>query len=363
MYSQRLKTGSALLFILFFTFTSLLAETRHIHVLRLLDNMNQNFTISEGCRSIDYGIEQEIQLMQFHLGITNVQYYDVAGINFSRDRLREVLDYELSYQERDIIILVYAGHGYREPQSQSRFPKLYFNNYAQAMEFDELRMALIQKNPSLLINMVVACNVTQIDHSVPPPYLEDGTPPPVATLTPKGTRAKEAYYRMFADQSGYTKVLDFLSADKDYYTFMTRDGGIFFSEILYAFQEVFSDRTLTTWQQVCRTISERTVYRSKERNMTQLPFCSYEIFLSQAAEVTVGNGIPPTVCVSNAKNLRRNQRKELKQLRRLHRQQMRSLPDRNREQRRLLSAQQRSERANMKLQHEQNYQRHLASCR
>lgn len=354
--------GLVLLLSLVFAF-SLSAETRHIHVLKLLDNSNGNFTISEGCRSIDYGIDQEIQLMKFHLGITDIHYYDVSGTNFSRERLQRVLDYELEYQERDIILLVYAGHGFRELQSESRFPKLYFNNYAQAIEFDELRMALVQKNPSLLINMVVACNVTQLDQTAPPPFLEDGTPPPFATLTPKSMRKTEPYLRLFADQGGYTKVLDFLSADKEYYTFMTRDGGIFFSEILYSFQEIFNDQTYKSWSDVCKTVSERTISRSQQRNMPQLPYCSYEIFLSNPVEVTVGTGLPPDVCISNTKSLRKFQRQELKTLRRDHRTQMRSLPRGSREQKRLLAAQHRSERAKLQLQHEQNYQRQLASCR
>lgn len=361
---QSFKTPRSLFLLLSLVFAfSLSAETRHIHVLKLLDNRNGNFTISEGCRSIDYGIDQEIQLMKLHLGITDVHYYDVSGTNFSRERLQQVLDYELEYQERDIILLVYAGHGFREPQSSSRFPKLYFNNYAQAIEFDELRMALIQKNPSLLINMVVACNVTQTDQSTPPPFLEDGTPPPVATLTPKSIRKSEPYFRLFADQSGYTKVLDFLSADKEYFTFMTRDGGIFFSEILYSFQEIFNDQAYHSWAEVCRTVSERTLYRSQQRNMSQLPYCSYEIFLSQAAEVSVGNGFSPTICVTNAKTLRKQQRKELKNLRRAHRDQIRSLPRGSREEKRLIVARHRSERASLQLQHEQNYQRRLAGCR
>lgn len=361
---QSFKTPSLVLLLLSLVYAfSLSAETRHIHVLKLLDNSNSNFTISEGCRSIDYGIDQEIQLMKFHLGITDIHYYDVSGTNFSRERLQQVLDYELEYQERDIIILVYAGHGYRELQSTSRFPKLYFNNYAQAIEFDELRMALIQKNPSLLINMVVACNVTQLDQSTPPPFLEDGTPPPVASLTPKSARSSAPYLRLFADQSGYTKVLDFLSADKEYFTFMTRDGGIFFSEILYSFQEIFNDQTFDSWSQVCNTISERTIYRSQQRNMPQLPYCSYDVFLSNPIEVSVGNGLPPTACISNAKTLRKTQRHELKDLRRAHRAQIRSLPSGNREQKRLLAARHRSERATLQLQHEQNYQRQLANCK
>jgi len=332
----------------------------------MLDDNSQNFTISEGCRAIDYGVDQEVELMKNYLGITDVHYYHVSGTNFSRERLDEVLEYELSYQERDIILLVYAGHGFREPMSRSRFPKLYFNNYAQALEFEDLRMALIRKNPSLLLNMVIACNVTQYDHTQPPPLPEDGNAPPsVATLKSAAARKKEPYLRMFADQPGYTKVIDLLSADKEHYTFMTRDGGIFFSEVLYTFQEIFTDHTFKSWEQVCQNVSQRTVERSQNRNLPQIPYCSYDIFLSSGPEVIGTPTTPASVCVSNARKLRKTQRETLRELRRKHRREMKELrrTEGSREQRRLLAARQRNERSQLRLQHLQNYQRSLAACR
>lgn len=362
---QRLTKTGLVTILSFFFLLSLSAETRHIHVIKMLDDNSQNFTISEGCRSIDYGVDQEVELMKFYLGITDVHYYHVSGTNFSRDRLQDVLDYELSYQERDIILLVYAGHGYREPSSRSRFPKLYFNNYDQAIEFEEIRLALIQKNPSLLISMVMACNKTQYDHNAPPPYLEEGNPPPPAVLTPKGVRAREPYLRLFADQPGYTKVLDLMSADREHYTFMTRDGGIFFSEILYTFQEIFTDLAFKTWPEVCRNISDRTVQRSLDRSLPQKPFCNYEIFLSSGPEIISQAPQSAYDCRANARSLRQQQRRELKALRNKHRTQMRSLraTSGQKDQRRLLAARQRSERADLKLRHRQNYQRSLARCR
>lgn len=354
---------ASLLFIsLFFVFGTLRAETRHIHVIKMLDDNSTNPVISDGCRSIDYGIDQELQLMKLYLGITDIHYYHVSGTNFSRARLQEVIDYELSYQERDIIVVVYAGHGYREPHSQSRYPKLYFNNYAESMEFEDLRWQLIQKNPSMLINMVIACNVTQLDHSVPPPYLEDGTPPPIASLTPKSVRRAEPYLRMFADQPGYTKVVDFVSADVGKYTFMTRDGGIFFNEILFSFQELFTDGTINNWAQVCRIVSDRTIHRSNQRLMAQTPYCDYNIVLSSLLDPEPVY-VDARACRQAAKGLRKTQRQQLKYLRRSHREQIRNLPRGDREQRQLLVLRQRSERASLKVNQEQNYQRQLALCR
>ncbi len=342
---------------------SLSAETRHIHVLKILDDNSSNLTIREGCRSIDYGVDQEIQLMRHHLGITDVHYYPISGTNFSLARLQDVLDYELAYQERDIIILVYAGHGYREPGSNSRFPKLYFNSYTEAIEFEEIRWQLIEKNPSMLINMVIACNATQLDRNLPPPYMEGGNLPPFASLTPKGIRKTEPYHRMFADQSGHTKVIDFISADKENLTFMSRDGGIFFSEILFGFQEIFVDQLFHDWTSLCEHIDQRTVARSQTYLLDQQPFSAYQIVISQGAVVRP-TAIPSSLsCLQAVRSLRKTQKEELKGLRQQHRIEMRNLAAGQQEHKRLLALRQRSEKAAMRLQHEQNYLRGLANCR
>lgn len=354
-----------LLFCLLLPFAWLSAETRHIHVLKILDDNSPNFIIREGCRSIDYGVDQEVQLMKQHLGITDVHYYAISGTNFSLARLQEVLDYELEYQERDIIMLVYAGHGYREPNSPSRFPKLYFNSYQEAMELEDIRWQLIEKNPSLLINIVVACNATQLDRKQPPPYMEDGNLPPVASLAVKGIRKTAPYQRMFANQENHTKVLDFISADKEHLTFMTRDGGIFFSEILFAFQEIFVDELFTDWTAVCQRVDSRTIQRSQDYFLAQQPFSAYQIVMNQQIVVrpAIASSLPISACLMEAKALRKTQKEALRALRRSHRIEMRNLGAGNREQRQLLAAKHRSERASLQLEHTQNYHRRRASCR
>lgn len=359
-----LPTAVFYLGLLLLPFLALQAETRHIHVIKILDDNSANFIIREGCRSIDYGVDQEVQLMKQHLGITDVHYYAISGTNFSLARLQEVLDYELEYQERDIILFVYAGHGYREPNSSSRYPKLYFNSYEEAIELEDIRWQLIEKKPSLLINIVVACNATQLDRNQPPPYMEDGNLPPVASLTVKGIRKAAPYQRMFANQENHTKVLDFISADKEHLTFMTRDGGIFFNEILFAFQEIFVDELFADWTAVCQQIDRRTIQRSQDHLLAQQPFSAYQIVMNQSVVVRPQTPIQPTsVCLTEVKALRKMQKQELKSLRSKHRLEMRNLGAGNREQRQLLAAKQRSERADLRLHHTQNYHRRIASCR
>ncbi|MEL6660779.1 MAG: hypothetical protein AAFR36_30220, partial [Bacteroidota bacterium] len=109
------------------------AETRHIHLIKVFDNENHDYVIREGCRSIGFGIDQEVSLLAANLGILSVIEYDLTGPNFSLRRLDQVLDYEMAYQERDIVIFAYVGHGFRDPGSPSPYPNLYFRTYDQSV--------------------------------------------------------------------------------------------------------------------------------------------------------------------------------------------------------------------------------------
>lgn len=359
MHPQRLF----LLFSFLLCWTLLRAETRHIHVIQMLDDNSPNYLIREGCRSIDYGIQREVDRIQQGLGISNVHYYRLSGLSFNRESLEFVLDYQLAYQERDIILFVYTGHGYRDIGSTHRLPKLYFTGYNSALEGDDLRLRLIEKNPSLLINLVIACNTVQRDHRVAPGQPRDEGP--TNNRLSARPRVPRPYEVLFSDQPGYTKVIDLVSSDREYETYLSRDGGIFFGEVLYAFEEVFVDEHLRSWPEVCQYISKQTALRTRERNLPQKPYCAYNVFQSiPEAAVVVGTptAIPAALsCTQAARALRRDQRRELKALRRRHRKESRALA--GQEARRLASSRHKQEVAQMKYVHLQDYQRTRGSCR
>lgn len=349
------------LFIL--SYTQLTAETRHIHVIQMLDDNSPTYLIREGCRSIDYGVQREVDRVQNALGISNVHYYRLSGINFNRASLDFVIDYQLAYQERDIIIFVYVGHGFRDAGSKNQLPKLYFTGYNTSLEGDELRLKLIEKNPSLLINLVVACNAVQRDHRVAPGQPQDEGPTEHRlSAAPRGQRSYEV---LFSDHPGFTKVIDLASSDREYETYLSRDGGIFFSEVLYAFEEVFVDQRLTNWPAICNYISDQTLLRTNSRQLLQKPYCAYNVFRSMrdapviitAADYPAG----PINCRKAAKALRREQRRELKALRRRHRQEIAAIPLRT--DRKLAGTRQKQEVAQMKYVHLQDYQRKRGACK
>lgn len=340
------------------------AETRHIHVLKVFDNENPDYILREGCRSIGYGIDQEIRMMANNLGILNVIEYDLSGPNFNLKRLDHVLNYEMSYLERDIVIFVYVGHGFRDPESTNPYPKLYFNGYDKSVDFVEIQERIQDKNPSLLLNIIIACNVTVTDQDEPPPYESINSAPEMVTL--KAGRAGSAYEQLFADEPGVSKVVNLFSADQEYYTFISNDGGVFFNEILYTFQEALGGRSFSGWQDICTTIATRTATRSSIKGILQKPLCEYTIRLSPI-EVPTRRGktlLSLSACELSARNIRQNQRKQLRSLRRVHRSNMRDARRAHEDKgsRRLLAQEQRVEYENSKLRHEKDYQRRLQEC-
>lgn len=341
------------------------AETRHIHLIKVFDNENHDYIIREGCRSIGFGIDQEVHLLAANLGILSVIEYDLSGPNFTLKRLDEVLNYEMSYQERDIVIFAYVGHGFRDPGTASPYPNLYFRSYQESVNFGDIMERIQDKNPSLLLNIVVACNVTITDHSVPPPYQSINMPPEVVSL-PKAGRFGTIYQGLFADEPGVTKTVNLFSAEQENYTFISNDGGIFFNEILYTLQEVLGGAPYNSWAEICTTISNRTISRSERKGMQQKPLCEYSVRLSP---ITVPASrsrslFEPSACELAARDLRKNQRDQLRDLRRQHREGMRSARSGNqsRAARRLLAQEQRVQYENRKLRHEKEYQRHLQQC-
>lgn len=343
--------------------SSLHAETRHIHVIQMLDDNSPTYLIREGCRSIDYGVQREVDRVKDALGISNVHYYRLNGLNFNRESLEFVVDYQLSYQERDIIIFVYTGHGFRDAGSPNQLPKLYFNGYDSAMEGDELRLRLVEKNPSLLLNIVIACNAVQRDHRVAPGQPEDDEPG--QNRLAGSQQNPRAYEILFADQPGFTKVIDLVSSDREFETYISRDGGIFFSEVLYAFEEVFVDQRLSNWDAVCNYIKDQTLLRTANRQLPQKPYCAYNIFraMADAPVVITATDYPAGLvnCRKSARELRKEQRQDLKALRRRHRTEIAGLSSRN--ERRLTGSRQDTEMARMKYVHLQDYQRQLESCK
>lgn len=347
--------------------TLLLAETRHIHVLKIIDTRNENPVLRDGARSVEYGIDQEIRYLQERLGILNILEYEISGTSFNRERLDEVIEYEMEYLERDIVVVLYVGHGYRPVGSAGLYPHLYFGDYLSSIDFAEVQQRILEKNPSMLLNIVLACNATQTDFALPPPFESDNVAPPLVTLKAAGIRHAEPYRQLFADEAGFTKVVDLISSDREYYTFLASDGGIFFNEIRYSFQWIFGDTAPRSWTEVCERIEQKTVERSQARGLSQQPVCHYSIWrnpVTVAVKELPEKATSRRACAQELRTLRQAQRQTLKDLRRRHRETERATRQagRSREERQLQNRQHRVELEQLKLRHQQAYLRQQQQC-
>jgi hypothetical protein len=347
--------------------TSLLGETRHLHVLKIIDSRNENPVLRDGARSVEYGLDQEIRFLQDRLGILNIIEYEISGADFTRERLDEVIEYEMEYLERDIVVVLYVGHGYRPVGSAGLYPHLYFGDYTSSIDFADVQARILEKNPSMLLNIVLACNATQMDFALPPPFEPDNVAPPVVTLKAAGIRRTEPYQQLFADQDGFTKVVDLVSSDREYYTFLASDGGIFFNEIRYTFQWIFGDTAPRSWSEVCERIQQKTVERSQARGLIQQPICSYSVWrnpVTVAVKDLPDKATARRACAQQLRSLRKQQRQALKDLRRRHREAERVARQAKqpREYRRLQTRENRVELEQLKLRHQQAYLRQRQQC-
>lgn len=333
------------------------AETRHIHVLKILDSRNQDYIIREACNAISTAIDKEVRLMQDYLDVLTVHTYEITGSNFSREELLKKVDYELSYLESDIVLVVYVGHGFRAVNMKSDAPMLYLNSYEESVNFLDVQQIILEKRPSLLLSMVLACNRTQVDYNRPPEIVAINEPDmgtPLQFLFPRSANLK--YQELFKETPNQTKCIDLFGADKEYYTFISQNGGIFFNEALMVFHEAFSENNYNSWEEICQAIEQRTVLKFRQRGInSQKPLCSYYLSFHP---FEVGSGAQHTLDKhyfrEQKKALKKRQKQQLRNLRKRHRAAMKKARQDNspRRERRVIAFQNRAELKELKARHQ-----------
>lgn len=154
------------------------------------------------------------------------------------------------YQERDIVIFVYVGYGFCDVNFFSFYFNFYFRVYEQLINFVEIQECIQEKNFSFLVNIVVVCNVIVMDYNMLLFYQLVNVVFEIVILFKAGCLGV-IYQGFFVDELGVIKVVNFFSVDCEYYIFILNDGGIFFNEILYIFQEVLGGQFFNNWSDIC----------------------------------------------------------------------------------------------------------------
>lgn len=342
---------------LLFVFHSFGAETRHIHLLKILDSDNPDYIIREACHNISADIDKEVQLMQHYLDVYTVHEHEVIGSHFKREELLRKVDYEMSYLEGDIVIIVYVGHGYRSENKESAAPMLYLNTYEESVDFLDIQQIILDKRPSVLMSLVLACNKTQTDFNLPPDIIAYNEPVRNISLkAPMPYGMKESKYKaLFKELPQRTKCIDLFGADKEYLTFISQNGGIFYNEVFQVLHKAFSNDEYISWDDICTDIEASTMTKLRQRGMdSQKPLCRYYLSIHP---VEVGRRSFPVLDKQHfkqrKKELKKLQKEQLRALRRQHRQEMRSArrSDTDRDKRRVMALQHEAALKNLKAQH------------
>jgi hypothetical protein len=342
---------------LFFFFHSFGAETRHIHLLKILDSENSDYIIREACQNISVDIDKEIKLMQHFLDVYTVHEHEVVGSHFNREELLRKVDYEMSYLEGDIVIVVYVGHGYRSKAKDSAAPMLYLNTYEESIDFLDIQQIILDKRPSVLMSLVLACNKTQTDFNRPPDIIAYNEPIRNVTLkAPAPYGLKEMKYKaLFKETPQRTRCIDLFGADKEYLTFISQNGGIFYNEVFQVLHTAFSNDEYISWEDICSDIEASTMAKLQQRGLdSQKPLCRYYLSIHP---VEVGHRSFPSLdkqqWKERRKELKKLQKEQLRTLRRQHRQEMRTArrSDIDRDKRRVIALQQKAALKDLKAQH------------
>ncbi|MCP4438318.1 MAG: hypothetical protein GY810_05175 [Aureispira sp.] len=256
-------------------------ETRHLHVLRIMDSLNYSPIIRQASVSISRRVDQEVDALMHNLGILTVHNYHITGYNFTPEYLAEVVEEDMMYCEGDIVMIVYVGHGFQSIENTTQYPQFYMGGSTKnSVYYTDLLMDIIDKKPSVVLSIVNACNDEIGEYTYAPK-----TPTRnqyVVHAAPKYNNRRSARYReLFKPQSSYmATVIEFFSSKEGQATYVMPDGGIFFNEAIDALQLYLSSAYAVVWSDIFTTVSKKTIQKSlNEIDEIQMPICQVQYYM------------------------------------------------------------------------------------
>lgn len=268
--------------VLCFVCSSQAQDHRHIHVLKILDSYNYEATLQNAAQVMDYEIDMEVRLLADKMGIfkENVHTYDLSGKRFCKDSLQWVVEMDMTYCKNDIVILVYLGHGFRSKDNWTDYPELYLGNFDESVYFYDLLMDIIDKKPSVVLSIVNACNNDIGITTRPPqtPTTDFGSDYVVASVS--GERQTRRYEELFKMQGENQAVsIEFISARKGDVSYISREGGIFFREVMNSFRKHLSKNYSIVWNDILEESERVTTKQTQDQlNRTQQPQCQRNFY-------------------------------------------------------------------------------------
>lgn len=341
------------------------SDSRHIHVIKILDTKNDNSTIRQAAISVNSKIDEEIKLLADRIGIyeSGIHNYEIVGENFKREELEKVISYDLRYCYRDIVFLVYLGHGYRSQYNNSKFPELkLLDSYDKynTLNVNDILLDIYKARPSYVISIVIACNDEISDFTEQPKSFNISSPNISTYLSNNSQLRKTSRYidlfgKIYDNQT--TSIL-LVGSQKGGLTVITPNGGFFFNSIFNTLDNYLAKSEKIIWDDLLTDIRNNTISEAKQYGITQSPICyiNYSLF-----EITIPGKTTIYKMVirrnkeerKTMKELKQKQRQELSQLRKKHDSEIKSAKKQGKKRREIreLSRLLRFELQKLKIQH------------
>lgn len=283
-----MKTRNCLLLFCFAFVQTISAQTdsRHIHLIKVLDTYNPDPIMRMAAQSVNHKIDSEVFVIASKLGIDRefIHSYNITGSSFSAEALENTLLVDLSYCRGDIIFFTSLSHGIRPASHSGLYPCLYFGEDQPIYDLNEAFRTIMDMHPSIFISLVNACNKGLAPNQTEPitPSLDES----IAVADVQASqRSALRYKELFKQRNGYILRVDLLSAGKGNYSYITPQGGYFFSSFLQHFRTNLQSHKDGTWDAIIigteRDTEDAVLAEIAKR---QRPYCSYsnEIILESA---------------------------------------------------------------------------------
>jgi hypothetical protein len=237
-----------------------------VHLIKVMATDDPAYTISNGAIKIKNDIE-----IQFKNNLVNklgyeVIEYDITGENFNEDKLKdEISNLEC---EGDIVIFLYAGHGFRNPHQVSELPflKLNYEEGEPSLAMNKTVNAetvinrLKVKNPSTLISIINSCNNIPQEYKNLTPNIQGG----YAYHIEEGGMSDnvndvrlEELFNLNPQNKG-TSVVTLLSCSKDQKSWISIYGGFFHESFMIEFNKAVRSEKKISWDNIAIETQKKT---------------------------------------------------------------------------------------------------------
>lgn len=261
------------------TFFSFANAQNKIHLIKILTFDDGEYVFRENAKVVSSRMDKEVADLSTKLGGYQIVNYELFNDKFNKNSILQEI--ENMSCTKDIVIVVYFGHGYRSQVNKTPYPDLYLQNFDNSVNFGVILEKLKLKKPSFILSSVTACQQSIFDFNQPIPYdfMIDDYKTFTAAPIVYDVRQTERYNDLFKrpEYKDYQTVsVEFIACSEGEFAYvdLAYNGGYFFEEFINAIQNGLVQKNKSTWTSIAEDVNKRTVARSQnEHKGIQHPFC------------------------------------------------------------------------------------------